>query len=181
MRYTLIPTVGIEFDGKKIDLGITPEELIRIMGAPEDGDIDDREPDVTKYYYHDSELRFDFDEDGKLEFIEFLGGIEGELRPEIYGADVFETNADELLELLTGKNGGDITDDDDGYSYTFIGTGIGITRSSTPEDIEDMIAESEEDGEEIDEEELEAEKLKAEHFETIGIGSSSYYDFLSEE
>ena len=44
-----------------------------------------------------------------------------------------------------------------------------------------MIAESEEDGEEIDEEELEAEKLKAEHFETIGIGSSSYYDLLSEE
>ena len=177
MKYIIHPTEGIEFDGKRIDLGITAEELKAVLGEPVAVDTED---DVTRIFYYENELRFDLAKDGRLDFIEFLGGIDGEQKPVIYGADVFDTDADELTELLNEKNGGDIIDDDEGYSYAFPEIGIGISRSARPEDIEEMIEEYEEDGEEVDEEVLEFEKRRASHWETIGLGNSEYYDFLEE-
>ncbi|ADU23252.1 hypothetical protein [Ruminococcus albus] len=176
MKITILPTTGIEFDGKRICLGSSAEEIKAVLGQPEDEYTED---DITRLFYFESELRFDIDKDGVLEFIEFLG-FEGELRPVIYGTNVFETDADEVLDILTEKNGGDIIDEEDGYSYAFPDIGIGITRDATPESIDEMIAEYEEDGEEIDDEVLEFEKRRASHWATIGLGNSEYYDFLSE-
>ena len=176
MKITILPTTGIEFDGKRICLGSSAEEIKAVLGQPEDEYTED---DITRLFYFESELRFDIDKDGVLEFIEFLG-FDGELRPVIYGTDVFETDADEVLDILTEKNGGDIIDEEDGYSYAFPDIGIGITRDATSESIDEMIAEYEEDGEEIDEEVLEFEKRRVSHWATIGLGNSEYYDFLSE-
>lgn len=56
------------------------------------------------------ELAIDYDENDSVEFIEFLGGIEGTLHPVIYGKPVFESNADELFEILKQHNNGEIDD-----------------------------------------------------------------------
>ena len=79
----IIPREGITFNGKKIPLGAHKEEIISLLGAPEfeNGSL----------YYCGNELRFDLDADGCVEFIEFLGGIDGSLKPRIYGTDAFET------------------------------------------------------------------------------------------
>ena len=124
MKITILPTTGIEFDGKRICLGSSAEEIKAVLGQPEDEYTED---DITRLFYFESELRFDIDKDGVLEFIEFLG-FDGELRPVIYGTDVFETDADEVLNILTEKNGGDIIDEEDGYSYAFPDIGIGCAK-----------------------------------------------------
>ena len=71
-------------------------------------------------YYFNNELRFDFDDDGKVEFIEFLGSIDGELQPIIYDVPAFQSKADTLYNILREENRGDIDDSEDGYSYGFL-------------------------------------------------------------
>ena len=45
----------------------------------------------------------------------------------IYGKPVFESNADELFEILRQHNNGEIDDSENGYSYGFIETSV-LTR-----------------------------------------------------
>ena len=70
------------------------------------------QPDIVdqSLYYFDSELRFDFSEKGRLEFIEFLGGYYGNIQPIIYGIQAFQVNADELYRILADHNTGNIID-----------------------------------------------------------------------
>ena len=51
-------------------------------------------------------MRILYDKDDKVEFVEFLGGVDGMLKPVIYGVSAFDTNAETLMELLTQKNAG---------------------------------------------------------------------------
>jgi len=177
MQVKIIPLEGIEFEGRKISLGMPMDDMIKALGVPCDveqtyskGGI----PDGTSVYCFDNELRFDLDDD-RLEFIEFLGGPEGDLQPEIYGVPAFGTDADELVELLTEKNGEDIIDDEDGYSYAFPSIGIGVYRESTPEDVKGLSDEAEEDGDPLGIGAYESELAKASRWMTIGLGGSDYY------
>jgi len=61
-----------------------------------------------------------------VEFIEFLAGTKGKLKPEIYGASAFDTDASVLYELLKDKNNGDIDDNENGYSYRFLNISVGV-------------------------------------------------------
>ena len=69
--------MGIVFDDMTIALYSSCEDVKNLLGEPY-STWDD------SLYYFNNELRFDFDDDGKVEFIEFLGGIDGELQPIIY-------------------------------------------------------------------------------------------------
>ena len=176
MTITILPLTGIEINEKKIKLGMSKEDIVSALGEAET--IYENLPDAqdkVHLYYFESELRFDLNNENKLEFIELLGGAEGKLRPEIYGVPAFLAKADELLRLLTEKNNGDITDDEDGYSYAFPNIGIGIYRESVPEDIEEMLRDAEEQGEPLSEEEYNHELSLAEHWATIGIGGKDCY------
>ena len=166
--FTIKPLEGIEWNGKKIPLGSSKKDIENILGQPD--------TEEASFYYFENELRFDFDKNGTVEFIEFLGGNDGILQPELYGVKVFDIQADELYEILKEKNNGQIGDNEDGYAYEFFDLSIGVHRESIPENIEEMIADMEADGVDIEgNEDLEMEKKMAYHWATIGIGRKGYY------
>lgn len=74
------------------------EEVVEILGEGELG---------NRHYFYDNELAIDYDDNDSVEFIEFLGGIDGTLHPVIYGMPVFESNADELFSILKKHNNGE--------------------------------------------------------------------------
>lgn len=164
MTFNIKPLEGIKWNGQNIPLGSSKKEVEDVFGQPEIME--------GSYYYFESELRFDFDKNETVEFIEFLGGIDGALQPELYGVKVFEIEADELKKILKEQNAGDIDDSENGYSYAFLNLSIGVYRERIPEDIEEMKA----DGIDIENnEDLEEEKKMARHWATIGVGTKGYY------
>lgn len=172
MKVIIKPLDCIEFDGKKIPLGCTRDFVESVLGKPSVME--------SSYYYFDNEIRFDFDRDNKLEFIELLGGLDGALQPEIYGINPFTESADKVYEILAEHNNGDVDDSENGYSYAFIETGIGIYRRNTPEDV-DLYAENcRQVGESLSAEEYEYEYRCAERWSTIGLGRKGYYDYKEE-
>lgn len=172
MKVIINPLENIESDGKKIPLGCTREFVEGVLGKPSVME--------SSYYYFDNEIRFDFDRDNKLEFIEFLGGADGFLQPEIYGINPFTESADKVYEILAEHNNGDVDDSENGYSYAFVETGIGIYRRNTPEDV-DLYAENcRQVGESLSVEEYEYEYRCADHWSTIGLGRKGYYDYKEE-
>ncbi len=159
---------GMEWNNQWIPLDCSKTEVEKIFGKP---DIEE-----DSCYYFDSELRFDF-VGNQLKFIEFLGGMDGTLHPMLDGVSVFKTKADQLVAFLTEKNGDNIDDSEEGYSYGFLDISVGVYRESTPEDIEEMIAEMKEDGVEIEgNEDIEEEKKKADYWATFGFGVKGYYE-----
>lgn len=167
-KIKIIPLVGIEIDDIKIALYSSREDIKKLLGEPYstwDGSM----------YYFNNELRFDFDDNGKVEFIEFLGAIDGELQPVIYDVPAFQSKADILYNILKEENCGDIDDSENGYSYAFLNISVGVYRPSISGDVEEMIKEAEEDGEPMDESEIEEERRKADYWATIGIGIEDYY------
>ena len=167
-KIKIIPLVGIEFDDITIALYSSCEDVKNSLGEPY-STWDD------SLYYFNNELRFDFDDDGKVEFIEFLGSIDGELQPIIYDVPAFQSKADTLYNILREENRGDIDDSEDGYSYGFLNISVGVYRSSIPEDVEEMIKEADEAGEPMDAGDIEEERRKADYWSTIGIGIKDYY------
>lgn len=167
-KIKIIPLVGIEFDDITIALYSSCEDVKNLLGEPYSTQDD-------SLYYFNNELRFDFDDDGKVEFIEFLGSIDGELQPIIYDVPAFQSKADTLYNILREENRGDIDDSEDGYSYGFLNICVGVYRSSIPKDVEEMIKEADEAGEPMDAGDIEEERRKADYWSTIGIGIKDYY------
>lgn len=128
-----------------------------------------------RYYYYNSEMVIDYNENKMVEFIEFFGGFDGKIQPKIYGEYVFKTKADDLYNILCKKNNGDIIDNENGYAYSFLNISVGIYRSTIPESVQEMIAEAEEDGESMGTEEIEYEMRRADYWAAIGIGIEGYY------
>lgn len=164
----IIPLVGIEFNDVTIALSASRKDVENLLGKPYG-------TGENSLFYFNNELRFDFDKNGKIEFIEFLGGPDGKIQPTIYGVYAFRIEADNLYEILKEKNRGDIDDNENGYSYGFLNISVGVFRSSIPENVEDMMKEAEEDGEPMDADEIEYEMRKAKHWAAIGIGIENYY------
>ena len=168
MNIKIIPLDKVEIDDSVISLGMKKETVEKTIGT---GKLIGE-----RYYYYNSEMAIDYDSDDKVEFIEFLGGVEGSLKPVIFNISAFDINADALVEILKSNNDGDINDEEQGYSYAFLNISVGIYRESTPTNILEMIEEMKANGVSIeDNEDLEFEKKKAEHWATIGIGVDGYY------
>ena len=165
----LLPLEGLRLGDQLLPLSASKEQAEALLGPAEEFQGD-------QWYYAESELRLDFDQSGRLEFIEFLGGLEGTLQPTVYGLPAFQTGADELIEELTRHNDGPVDDSEQGYSYAFLNISVGVYRSILPKDVQEMIAEMEADGiPTLNNPDLERDKLRAEHWETIGIGLPGYY------
>lgn len=164
----IIPLVGVKIGSTMLALSNSQEDIENVLGTP----YSTREKSI---YYFDNELRFDFDTNGKIEFIEFLGGIDGKIQPLIYGIYAFQIEADNLYNTLVQENNGDINDDENGYSYGFLNISVGVFRDIIPEVVQEMIEEAEEDGEPMNVDDIEYEMRKANHWATIGIGIENYY------
>ena len=167
MNFTMLPLRGIKWDDQEVLLGSTMKDVEAKLG----------QPDIVDYslYYFDSELRFDFSEKGRLEFIEFLGGYHGNVQPIISGVQAFQVNADELYRILANHNTGTIIDNEHGYSFAFPDIGIGIYRESIPSNVSDLIRELKELGINVTgNSDVKEEQLKSSHWATISLASSNY-------
>ena len=147
MRVEVFPLEKITIDNKEIMLGMNINEVQKLIGIP-DRVFSNCDGESCRHYYFDSELGLDFDESGLLEFIEFLGGIDGNLRPYLYGASAFETSADELLKIIMQQDD-EVDDSEADYCYCFLNIGIGLWRQDN----------------------------QNKHWDTIGIGVDKYYRF----
>ena len=157
------PLIGIVINGSEIKLGASESDVKAVLGEP-------HSKSKNSMYFYKNELRFDFD-NGKVEFIEFLGGIDGELQPEIYGVPAFQTDADKLYDILKRKNNGGIDDSEAEYSYGFLESSVGVYREITPYDVQQMVA----DENSVIDEDIDEEMRRAEHWAAIGIGVKDYY------
>ncbi|KIR03832.1 hypothetical protein P261_02647 [Lachnospiraceae bacterium TWA4] len=131
----------------------------------------------NRVYYFNDEMRIDYGLDETVEFIEFLYGIDGELQPILNGKEIFQMDANQLFDMLSDINNGEIDDSEGPFAYAFLEISVGVYRESTPEDIEDLRAKSEEDGNPMSQEEFEEEMRRANHWMTFGIGVKDYYRF----
>ena len=147
MRVEVFPLEKITIDNKEIMLGMNIDEVQKLIGISDRG-FSNCDGESCRHYYFDSELGLDFDESGLLEFIEFLGGIDGNLRPYLYGVSAFETSADELLKMIMEQDD-EVDDSEADYCYCFLNTGIGFWRQDN----------------------------QNKHWDTIGIGVDKYYRF----
>ena len=126
MRVEVFPLEKIIIDNKEIMLGMNINEVQKLIGISDRG-FSNCDGESCRHYYFDSELGLDFDESGLLEFIEFLGGIDGNLRPYLYGVSAFETSADELLKIIMQQDD-EVDDSEADYCYCFLNIGIGLWR-----------------------------------------------------
>ena len=166
-RVEVIPQVGVVVDGKTVQLEDRRENVEQILGAPSGSRW-------NSLYYFDNELRVDFDEEGRVEFIELLGGPEGKLQPVVFGMEAFQADPDAVAALLEEKNDWDVIDGEHGHCLQFLKLSVGLYRESVPENVAEMIAEAEADGHPLSEEDIEHEKRRT-HWATIGVGTEDYY------
>ncbi len=144
MKIEIYPLDKVLIDGISIELGMDKASV--------EAEIGEGEHIGKRYYYYNSEMAIDYDNDQNVEFIEFLGGFDGALKPVIYGVSAFDVPADELIRLLTQKNDGEVDDHERGYSYGFLNISVGVYRETIPHG-----------------------KRKESHWSTIGIGVADYY------
>ena len=128
----------------------------------------------NRYYYLNNEMAIDYN-DHKVEFIEFFGGIDGMLKPTIYGISAFEAQANDLFEVLKKQNNGMVGDHENGYSYQFENISVGVYREAVPQEVEEMIEEAASFGNPMSDDEIQHEMKRANHWATIGVGISGYY------
>jgi hypothetical protein len=123
-KFELFPLDKLMINDTNIYLGKSKEQFIKLLGEPEAA-YKNWNGDGKSYYYFNSELMFDCDNNSNIRFIEFNGGYEGELKPIIYGVSAFEIKMDELYRILEEHNNGRI-DAENEESYGFVETSVGI-------------------------------------------------------
>lgn len=131
-------------------------------------------PPGPRWFYFRNELRLDFDGRGRVEFIELLGGPDGDLQPSIDGLEVFQAEPEAVYDLLKAKNSGPIDIGVNCYSCTFLNLETGIYRERVPEDVTEMIGEARAEGHPLTPEEIDYETGLT-HWAAIGIGVKGYY------
>ncbi len=166
MNIEICPLDKVVFDNISIRLGMEKAAVELALGAGE--------AIGNRYYYFNGEMAIDYREN-KVDFIEFLGGLDGKLKPAIYGVSVFDTNAAELVAVLKKNNNGEICDDENGYSYQFSNISIGVYREAIPDEITEMIEEAKNDGNPMSDEDIQYEMKRANYWATIGCGAVGYY------
>lgn len=168
MNIEIFPLDKVVFEGNAVCFGMERSIVENAIGT---GQVIG-----NRIYYYNNELAIDYSKNNTVEFIEFLGGVDGILQPTIYGISAFEACADELVEVLKDKNNGIINDTEQGYSYSFLNISVGVYREIRPSDVLEMIEEMEADGiSMVDNEDIIADIRRANHWATIGVGIKGYY------
>lgn len=166
MNIEIYPLDRVVVDGVAIYLGMGKDEVESAIG---EGEIVGK-----RCYYFNSEMTIDYN-DNKVEFIEFLSGVDGMLKPAIYGVSAFEVQANVLFDVLKRQNNGLIGDGENGYSYQFQNISVGIYREAVPKEVEEMIKEAAGFGNPMSDNEIRYEMRRADHWASIGVGIEGYY------
>ena len=158
MSIEIFPLDKVVIDGVAIYLGMEQAAVEAAIGK---GEVIG-----NRCYYFNSEMAIDYI-NNKVEFIEFLCGIDGMLKPEIYGISAFETQANDLFEVLKKQNNGVTGDTENGYSYQFQNISVGVYREAIPK--------ATSFGNPMTDDEIQYEMKRANHWTTIGVGFAGYY------
>ena len=126
MNIQIYPLNKVVFDNVSICLGMEKTAVELALGAGE--------AIGNRYYYFNSEMAIDY-QDNKVDFIEFIGGVDGKLKPTIYGVSAFDVDAAELVDVLKVNNHGEICDNENEYSYQFSNISVGVYREALPDEI----------------------------------------------
>ena len=124
MQIELFPLEKIVIDGKDINLGCDRQTATALLGNAE-AVHEQYDGETERHYYYNSELALDYDKNGRLIFIEFLGGHDGSLKPYIYGVSAFNTKRDELVRILSEHNAEAVDDNEEDF-YSFRGISVGV-------------------------------------------------------
>lgn len=166
MNIEIYPLDKVVIDGAAIHLGMEQSAVESSIGK---GQLVG-----TRYYYFNSEMAIDY-RNSKIEFIEFLCGVNGVLKPTIYGISAFEIHANDLFEILKEENNGVIGDTENGYTYEFQNISVGVYREAVPKEVEEMIEEAASCGNPMSDDEIQYERKRANHWATIGVGIEGCY------
>ena len=166
MTAEIYPLEKIIINGGEVYLGMERAAVEAVIGIGQ--------AVGARNYYFNGEMAIDYN-GNKVEFIEFLSGSDGELRPTVYGVSAFDVNADELFEILKKQNSGPIGDIERGYSYQFHNISVGVYREAIPSEVTEMIEEAKSFGNPMSDDEIQYEMKRANHWATIGIGAKGYY------
>lgn len=166
MSIQIYPLDKIVFDNVSICFGMEKSAVELAIGKGQQVG--------NRYYYFNNEMAIDYQEN-KVDFIEFLGGVDGSLKPIIYGVSAFDINATDLVEVLKANNNGEICDNEKGYSYQFSNISIGLYREAIPNEIVEMIEEAKSFGNPMSDDDIEYEMKRANYWATIGCGAVGYY------
>lgn len=107
-----MPLIGIEIEGLgTIKLGEEKVEIETLLGLPETA-FD------KQSFYDNYEFRIDYDKFNKVEFIEFIYGPYPEKSElTIFNINPFSIGTQNLIDLLTKENNGEIDDSEAEYCY----------------------------------------------------------------
>lgn len=166
MNIEICPLDKVLIDGVAVRLGMEQSTVEAAIGK---GQLIGK-----RCYYFNNEMSIDYN-NNKVEFIEFLCGVDGMLKPAIYGISAFETQANDLFEVLKEQNNGVIGDTENGYSYQFQNISVGVYRETVPKEVEEMIEEAAKFGNPMSDNEIQYEMKRANHWATIGVGIVGYY------
>jgi len=166
MKAEIYPLEKVVLDQTAIFFGMPQSEVEALIGAGQ--------KIGSRVYYFEGEISIDYNE-GKVEFIEFLGGADGVCKPVIYGASVPDTHAEKLIELLK-NNGGEISELENGHCCLFPKISVGLYREAVPKEVEEMIEEAAAFGTPMSADEIAYESKRANYFATVGVGAAGYYN-----
>jgi hypothetical protein len=146
--YEVIPFKGVG----PVLLGMSREEVRTAMGIPTKSYRKTGARTLTDAY-HRGGFQVFFDEHDRVEYIE-LSSPDDSFTTVYKGKEVFQTKADDLVDLIAEDAPFDAEDPELGYTYTFSQLELGVWRPVIPEDDNDP---------------------EGRYFSTIGIGKRGYF------
>ena len=132
MQIELYPLEKMVIDGKDIYLGCDRQTVTALLGNAE-AVHEQYGGETQRHYYYNSELALDYGKNDRLEFIEFLGGHDGDLKPYIYGMSAFDTKREELVRILSEHNDVAVDDGEEDF-YSFHGISVGVWAENDDDD-----------------------------------------------
>lgn len=172
IRFDLEPHIG----AGDLKLGMTRAESRAVLGTPyasSEKDVmvfgDISIPAPAKDSYFENELQVTFDDDHRVNFMEFCGRQAEHIEVYFNGIDVFKTPAQQLIQEISTATQAHYDEEDEEIPYAYVFPSIDLTvwRDDIPEQEEQQITI------------LESEEGK--YFWTIGIGVKGYCSSIREQ
>ncbi len=149
VTYEVLPHVGIG----PVRLGISREESRSVMGEEPETFKKLVDDDTDTDAYHNSSFQVFFDRNNTVEYIEVSRGEP--LDVTYKGTNVFETKANDLVQMISSDAAFDPDDPELGYSYRFPQLELALWRPIVPEDDD--------------------QDSQHHYFSTIGVGRPGYF------
>lgn len=172
MKLELLVHKGIKINGEDIffEMNINDIKLDETV-----------ERSGSTYYFFDNNLQIGT-ENQLIYDITCCIDEDSTLRPTFAGKSLYNLEADTMMELLSEELKENPVITENGHSYTWKRSDVSCWRQITPEEAQEELEESKEDGDyEEMKEDIEKDILRAKFFNTITIGIQGSYENVENE